>query len=117
MDAARTRLRSSCTISTGWPAPASLQTEYRKALEMKTNYEIHDERGDKTTITLAKWDADVLQITLPDVHAWVQNKYDRVAEKYPERTRRAKGDIVRLLASKEAEKHPEHQARILALLQ
>ncbi len=82
---------------------------------MKTDYEIHDEYGDKTTITLSKWDADVLQTVLPDVHAWVQNKYDRVAEKYPDQTRRAKGDIVRLLASREAEKHPEHQAKLLDL--
>jgi hypothetical protein len=83
---------------------------------MKTNYEIHDEHGDKTTITLSKWDADVLQLTLPDVHGWVQNTYDRVAEKRPLLTRRAKGDLVRLLASKEAEKHPEHQTRMLELL-
>ena len=83
---------------------------------MKTNYEIHDERGDKTTITLSKSTADVLQVVLSDVHAWVQNTYDRVAEKRPLLTRRAKGDLVRLLASREAEKHPEHQARMLELL-
>lgn len=83
---------------------------------MKTNYEIRDERDDKTTITLPKWDADVLQIVLPDVHAWVQNMYDRVAEKWPLLTRRAKGDRVRLLASREAEKHPEHQAKMLEIL-
>ena len=83
---------------------------------MKTNYEIHDERGYKTTITLAKWVADVLQSVLPDVHAWVQNTYDRVAEKRPLLTRRGKGDLVRFLASKEAEKHPEYQIRMLELL-
>jgi hypothetical protein len=55
---------------------------------------LHDERGDKTTITLSKWVADVPQIVLPDVHAWVQDTYDRVAEQRPLLTRRAKGDLV-----------------------
>ena len=79
---------------------------------METKYEILDERGGKTTITLYKWTADVLQIVVPNVHAWVKNTYDRVAEKYPLLTRRAKGDLVRRLASKEAEAHPEVHARI-----
>jgi hypothetical protein len=83
---------------------------------MKTNYEIRDEESAKTTITLPKWDADVLQIVLEDVHAWVQNTYDRVAENCPQLTRREKGDRVRLLASKEAAKHPEIQARMVELL-
>jgi len=80
---------------------------------MKTNYEIRDEKGEKTTITLAKWDADVLQIVLQDVHAWVQDTYDRVAANCPLLTRREKGDRVRLLASREAAKHPEIQARMV----
>ena len=83
---------------------------------MNTYYEIRNERGDKTTITLSKWMADVLQIVLPDVHGWVQNTYDRVAEKRPQLTRRAKGDLVRLLASREAEKYPKHQKNMLKFL-
>jgi len=83
---------------------------------MKTNYEIRDEHGDKTTVTLAKWDADVLQIVLPDVHAFVQQSYDRVVAKCPCLGRRKKGDLVRLLAAKEANKYPDLQEKAMGLL-
>lgn len=82
---------------------------------MNTNYEIRDEHSNKTTITLRKWDADVLQSALPNVHAWVQQAYDRVINKYPHLTRRKKGDLVRLLAANEANKHPDLQEKAMGL--
>jgi len=65
----------------------------------RTIYTVTDEVGDRTTITLDKVIADILQGCLPDVHAWVQTTYNRVAEKEPHLSRREKGDVVRILAS------------------
>ncbi|HVA13543.1 MAG TPA: hypothetical protein VNF99_09855 [Stellaceae bacterium] len=73
----------------------------------RTVYSITDEFGGKSTISLDKIIADVLQKYLPDVHVWVQTAYNRVAEKKPELGRIQKGDVVRLLAQREAEKYPE----------
>jgi hypothetical protein len=78
-------------------------------LDDRTIYTIQDAGGEKTTITLEKLVADVLQELLPDVHDWVQNTYDRVAAKRPELGRRQKGDLVRLLSVREAEKSPRYK--------
>jgi len=74
----------------------------------RTVYPMFDEHGDKSSITLDKTVADVLQARLPDVHAWVQDAYNRVVAKYPDIGRVKKGDLVRVLAQKEAEKYPEY---------
>jgi hypothetical protein len=80
--------------------------------EGKTIYSIKDEHGEKTTITLEKWAADLLQEMLPNVHEWVQEKYELVCEKKPHLSRREKGDVVRVLASREAQKNPKYKAFI-----
>lgn len=72
----------------------------------RTIYTIKDEHGNDTTITLDKLVADVLQQVLPDVHAWVQETYNRVAEKKANLGRRQQGDLVRALSVREAEKSP-----------
>jgi len=82
----------------------------------RTLYSIIDENGDKSTITIDKLIADALQESLPDVHGWVQAQYNRVAEKKPELGRIKKGDLVRLLAQREAEKHPALHRMIEELL-
>jgi hypothetical protein len=71
----------------------------------RTIYSIIDECKQPTTITLEKFVADVLQAKLPDVHAWVQAAYDRVADKKPHLGRRQKGDLVRALSWREAIVH------------
>ena len=70
--------------------------------DKKTLYSVVNEDGEKTTITLDKFTADILQAHLPNVHAWVQQTYDRVAVKKPELSRRRQGDLVRILAAREA---------------
>jgi hypothetical protein len=75
-------------------------------IDNKTMYSIKDENGKKTTITLDKLIADVLQKSLFDVHAWVQRAYENVTKKYPKCGRRKKGDIVRILSTREAQKFP-----------
>lgn len=80
--------------------------------EDRTIYSIKDEHGEKSSISLEKLVADVLQESLPDVHVWVQNAYDRVVEKRGHLGRREKGDLVRLLAAREAEKYPRYQELI-----
>ena len=76
--------------------------------EQKTIYTITDEDGDKSSITVEKWVGDLLQALLPDVHAWIQAKYNYVSEKAPHLTRRQKGDAVRELARREAESSPDY---------
>lgn len=78
--------------------------------EKKTTYTITDEHSEKSTITIDKWAADLLQDSLPDVHGWIQSKYDLVCSKRPQLTRREKGNVVRELARKEAEKSPNYKS-------
>lgn len=72
--------------------------------EEKTLYSIVDETGERTTITIDKFVADVLQMHLPDVHTWLQTAYNKVVVKRPELSRRQMGNVVRALARREAEK-------------
>lgn len=74
--------------------------------EDRTIYTVVDEVGIKTTITLDKWVADILQNHLPDVHRWVQKMYDKVASEKPRLGRRLKGDLVRAISVKEALSSP-----------
>jgi hypothetical protein len=71
-----------------------------------TNYSITNENNQRSTITLPKFTADVLQIHIPNVHNWIQYIYDSVLGKMPHKTRRYRGNIVRLLSEREAQKHP-----------
>jgi hypothetical protein len=81
-------------------------------LDDKTIYTIVDEDGKDTTITIEKIVADVLQELLPDVHAWIQQSYLKVADKKPYLGRKQKGDLVRLLSVREAEKSPLYKKMI-----
>lgn len=76
--------------------------------EEKTIYSFTDESGARSTITVEKWVGDLLQASLPDVHAWIQNQYDRVFKKHPLITRRQRGDVLRELAKCEAAKNPNY---------
>ncbi len=80
--------------------------------EGKTIYSFVDENGEKSTITIEKWAADLLQESMPDVHKWVQDTYNRVCEKRSHLSRRKKGDVVRMLAFREAEKNPKFKELI-----
>jgi hypothetical protein len=84
-------------------------------IDNKTTYSIRNEEGEKTSITLDKLSADVLQRSLPDVHAFVQKAYDRATEKYPKLGRRKKGDLVRVLSVREAQKSPRYDELIREL--
>ncbi|MBA3979349.1 MAG: hypothetical protein C0462_01980 [Alcanivorax sp.] len=70
----------------------------------KMDYWLTDERGEKTSLRMEKWAADILHKELQDVQSWLQDIYSRVAEKYPELSRRAKGNHVRHAAETEARK-------------
>lgn len=83
--------------------------------EKKTTYTITDEQSEKSSITMEKWVADLLQEMLPDVHVWIQQKYDLVCEKRPHLSRREKGNVVRALARNEAEKSPNYRSLISLL--
>lgn len=77
--------------------------------ELRTNYTILDEVGEKSTLTLEKWVADLLQEMLPDVHLWIQEKYDLVCEKRSDLSRREKGNVVRELARQKAEQSQSYR--------
>ena len=82
----------------------------------RTLYKLANERDEYTTITIDKFVADTLQQYLPDVHAWVQATYNRVAEKRPHLSRREKGDLVRVLAFREATNQLEAHGELNDLL-
>ena len=81
--------------------------------ELKTNYQIINEDCDKTTITLEKWVADVLQIVLPDVHQSIQRGYYISLKEKPELTRRQRGDLIRRMAENKANLHQEEKKEVL----
>ena len=75
----------------------------------KTSYSIIDERGNKSTITIEKWEADLLQDRIHDVHNWLQDMFNRVCQRYEYLSRREKGNQVRKIAHFEAAKHPRYK--------
>lgn len=76
----------------------------------RTIYTIIDEDFRRSSITIDKWAADLLQGLLPDVHAWIQLKFEQVCARFPHLTRMEKGNFVRQLASFEAQKSPDFQS-------
>ena len=82
----------------------------------RTLYTITNEDDERTTITLDKLTADVLQQLFPDVHAWVQETYKRVTLRKPRLSRRERGDLVRALANREAHRSPLYKAMIDEIL-
>lgn len=81
--------------------------------EGKTNYQINNENGEKTTISLDKWVADILQMELSDVHARIQILYDRLCVEKPQLSRRQKGDAIRLAAETRANEFQETKKKTL----
>ena len=81
--------------------------------EGKTNYQILNEDGDKTTITLDKWVADILQLELDDVHNRLQLAYDKVLQSKPELGRIQRGNCVRRMAEVTANKYQNTKKLIL----
>ncbi len=79
----------------------------------KTNYEITNEQGEKTTITLDKWVADILQSEFENVHIMLQKAYDSVVEHKPELSRRKKGNSIRQMATNTANKHQKTKKHFL----
>lgn len=88
----------------------------KSIFDERTLYSLDDEYGDRTTLTLDKISADVLQRHLPDVHAWVELVYSHVVDKRPDLTRREKGDVVRRLVQREAERYPDYEAKLTQIL-
>lgn len=81
--------------------------------EGKTIYQILNEYGEKTTITLDKWVADILQLELDDVHNWVQLAYDRVQQTKLDIGRIQRGNYVRRKAEVTANKYQRTKREIL----
>lgn len=79
----------------------------------KTNYQILNEQGEKTTVTLDKWVADILQIELDDVHERIQKAYDKILSDKPELSRRERGNIIRLRAIHSADKFQSTKKKVL----
>ena len=74
----------------------------------KTTYSIIDESGEKSSITIDKWAADFLQDLLPNVHQWIQEKYDLICFEYSQLSRRKKGDVLREVAALKARQHEDY---------
>lgn len=82
----------------------------------KTHYQILNEEGNKTTIAIEKWAADILQHNIPNVHEWIKEKYDYISLKRPDLTRKVKGNGVRQFAIIEASKSNIHKKIINTVL-
>ncbi len=75
------------------------------------NFSITDEYGEKSTISIDKWAAELLVKNLDDAHKWIQDTYDRAvsynASNDLKLSRRKIGDLVRQKAYREAGKYDE----------
>ncbi|OIQ82048.1 hypothetical protein GALL_361660 [mine drainage metagenome] len=80
--------------------------------DKKTIYTIIDENDERSSITIDKWVADLLQEMLPDVHEWIKEKYDIICIKKPQLSRREKGNLIRELARREAVKSKNYKSLI-----
>ncbi len=79
-----------------------------KALDMfegRTTYTINDGTDEKTTLCIDKYTADLLQENLSDVHKYLQETYNLVAENQSHLSRLAKGNEVRGIAWRKAEQY------------
>ncbi len=81
------------------------KTHMHELLDQRTTYPINDETGEKTTLTIPKYDADLLQKNVPDVHQYLQEIYNWVAESQPHLSRLAKGNEVRSIVWRKVEQH------------
>ena len=90
-----------------------MPTELFSYPEGKTNYQIINEAGERTTITLEKWVADVLQLELEDVHERIQLAYNKSLKEKPELSRKLRGNYIRQLAEKTADRFQETKKKIL----
>lgn len=81
--------------------------------EGKTNYQILNEDGEKTTITLDKWVADILQFEIEDVHARIKAAYDRTLQEKPHLSRRQRGNLIREMAGNTARNHQATMKKVL----
>jgi len=81
--------------------------------EGKTNYQILNEDGEKTTITLDKWVADILQIECIDVHDRIQKLFNKLCAEHPNLSRRKIGDIIRKRAARKASSCQETKKKVL----
>lgn len=90
-----------------------MNIELFKYPEGKTNYQIFNERGEKTTITLEKWVADILQIELTDVHERLQLAYNKILKEKPSLSRKQRGNYIREMTINTANKFQETKKKIL----
>jgi len=72
-----------------------------------TIYTIHHDSDEKTTITVSKWVADILQVLFSDVHRHIQDLYDDVTKKFPDLSRLARGEWVRRILLAEVSRYVE----------
>ena len=98
---------------------ASKGGSYMKPLKLgeypdgKTNYQIIDEFDEKTTITLDKWVADILQLRLPDVHSKIQGAYTKSLQTHPDLSRRERGNLIRMRAEHTANGYQDTKKHVL----
>lgn len=64
-----------------------------------------DEDGKKFTITIPKWEIG----SIVDAFKFIQQTYNRICGKWPHRSRREKGEILRTLVNREALKNQKHK--------
>lgn len=79
----------------------------------KTLYGIIDEFDEKTTISLDKWVADILQLRLPDVHSKIQDAYIKSLETHPDLSRRERGNLIRKSAEFTANQYQDTKKHVL----
>ncbi len=82
----------------------------------RTTYSILDECNNKSSISLNKFDADVLQKTIQNVHYLVQKTYNYVYKHYPKLSRRKRGNLVRYFIYCKAAKKPLYHIMLDELL-
>jgi|APSaa5957512576_1039674.scaffolds.fasta_scaffold125612_1 hypothetical protein len=84
------------------------KTHIHEMLEMqdqRTIYPINDKTDEQTTLNITKYDSDILQKVVPDVHQYLQEIYNWVAESQPNLSRLTKGNKVRSIVWRKVGQH------------
>jgi hypothetical protein len=79
----------------------------------KTTYQITKKCGNKTTITIEKWIADVLQVVLNDVHKYLQSEFYKAQKARPDLGRVQMGNCVRYMAENTANKNQKTKKQVI----
>jgi len=70
--------------------------------EREVIFELHDLFGEKFSLVINTYTADILKVELNDVYSWLQDNYREIAEKHPRWSRKKQVGCIQNIADNKA---------------